>query len=196
VRIKEPYVMVGQWQKRVLAHERNGRNSDFYHSALQNEAVWTMRELRSLQAENTSLKQQKFSLEIRWSKLNRLKQKRLEQLKQSKQLKQLKQTPTDKTVKTDGFFGRKSEADWEKEWRRLDEIDRVRCQDQRLWTRMLPGVLEEIEALEQQNARLRTEIHSLEDTLAQLEQPEQPAQPAPGEKLETGSTNLYLVTGS
>jgi hypothetical protein len=88
------------------------------------------------------------------------------------------------TVKTDGWlgwFGYESEADWEKEFRDLEEIDRQKNQDYRLWDCVKSGVLEDIESLEKENAQLRTDIQSLKDELKMLT------------KSTPVSTNLYLV---
>jgi hypothetical protein len=77
-------------------------------------------------------------------------------------------------VKTDVWFGQY----WEKEFRLLEEIDRINSQNKRLWTICKSDILDEIESFKQENAQLKTDIQSLED------------------KLKTALKNLYLVRNS
>jgi hypothetical protein len=129
-----------------------------------------MRALRALEEENRKLKDRKFRLEM--------------------QLKH--RSPTGASVggltqtagvggltqSAGGWFGGKSEAEWKKEHDRLQEIERDRAQDERLWYRHRPSVLREIESLKTKNDGLRTEIRGLEEEL---------------ERLTTESTNLYFM---
>jgi hypothetical protein len=152
--------MVGHYEKLVLDYKRNAQSEDANNSAWRDEQVRTMRELRSLQDENTLLKGEKFSLEI--------------QLKRKSAA----------TLKTNGFLNRKSEADWKKEWSRLEVINDERFQNEMRWYSEKAHVFELINTLKQRNAELRTEIKSLKDKL---------------EMLTTStpvSTNLYLVRNS
>lgn len=129
------------------------RDSFEHHPQWRDTQIRTKRELRCLQDENRRLKDQKFQLQV--------------------QLKRKRPTATpDKhaVTETDGLFGKseKSEKEWKKEYDRLEDIARVRLQDESLWRREEPVILREIAQLKAKNEVLRAEIQGLEDELERL----------------------------
>jgi hypothetical protein len=136
------------------------RDNFEHHAEWRDGQVHTMRKLRALEDENRQLKDRKLDLEV--------------------QLKHKSPTGTQgkqSVLETDGLFGRKTEKEWKKEYERLEEIDRVRFQDERLWRADKPHVLDKIAKLKAKNEILRAEIKVLEDEL---------------ERLTSMSTNLYF----
>jgi predicted nucleic acid-binding Zn-ribbon protein len=143
------------------------RDSFKNHPQWRDEERRTKNELRSLQDENRELKERKKSLE--W------------QLKRAHPTVKADKTVTEpdkQTVtETNGLFG-KSEAEWEKEYRRLAEVRRVRHNDEMKWYHHDKfSLTRDIEILKERNDRLRTEIQGLEDEL---------------ERWTTMSTSLYF----
>ena len=152
------------WKERAQAMTRleelqYPRDNFNNHPQWRDGQIRTKKEWRELQDEHRRLKDRKFQLQV--------------------QLKRKRPTATpDKhaVTETDGLFG-KSEKEWKKECERLEDIDRVRFRDERLWRAEEPHVLDEIAKLKAKNKMLQTEIQGLEDEL---------------ERLTTMSTNLYF----
>jgi hypothetical protein len=126
------------------------------------------KELRSLQDENRELNERKDSLE--WQ----LKRKRTTVKAEKTVTEPEKQT----VIETNGWCGGKSEKEWEKEYRRLAEINRIRKQAEWYWyEHQKVSLTRDIEILKKSNDKLRTQIQGLEDEL---------------ERWTTMSTSLYF----
>ncbi len=161
------------WEERANEMARNQereypRDSFEHHPNWRDEERRTRHELRSLQDENRELKERKQSLE--WQ----LKRKRT-----TVKAKKIVTEPEKRTViETNGWFGGKSEKEWEKEYRRLADISRLRKQAEWYWyEHEKVSLTRDIEILKARNDQLRTEIRDLENEL---------------ERWTTMSTDLYF----